>query len=202
MCFEVITNHYFDHSVVGRNVISNALIHTIIVFGGIATPLFMIMAFYFTDIVNLACDKVRIWRRLQRLIIPHLFWSISYFAVYYVVDKAWDFELEHGIKDLGLQLLLGHCLNQSEWFQVDLIIITVLFATLFKYLKPKWGGIILLLGSFAAIVMQYSDLNVYVLEYIFIRKMHSELVPYTIGRFAEMFPYAAIGVWMCRNALR
>ena len=56
------------------------------------------------------------------------------------MDKAWDFELEHGIKDLGLQLLLGHCLNQSEWFQVDLIIITVLFATLFKYLKPKWGG--------------------------------------------------------------
>lgn len=96
------------------------------------------------------------------------------------------------------QLLTGTGpLNATMWYQVDLIIITILTVVIFKCLSPRyaiaciWG-----LGS-VALFMQYSGMNIAIFE------NSTYAIQYSMGRLCEMMPYVTIGILLCYfNILR
>ncbi len=70
-------------------------------YGGAAVPVFMIMAFIFTDIESISKDRNRILKRLKRLLVPYCFWNVAYYIVYYTIDHInKEITLTHGLSDL------------------------------------------------------------------------------------------------------
>lgn len=96
--------------------------------------------------------------------------------------------------------MMGHSYNSVAWFQIDLIILTVLFWIIFKYFKVEKALLItILLGCFA-LVLQYSEITVIFWgripwpESIMGGYFTNQYVMYSMGRIVEMLPYAVIGI--------
>ena len=198
MCFEVVIDHFYNRNLAGEgSQFNSVLMSTLLSYVKVAVPVFMLSSFYLTDIGRISGSTDLIRRRFYRLILPHVFWAVVYYSVYRVLDWKYNLQLEHGLKDLILQILLGHCINQSTWFQVVLIILTALFIVLYRRYLDK-SVVVMVIAVFFAVFMQYSEMNVDFLEFIFVERLKMGFVPYTIGRFLEMVPYAVIGVLIRR----
>lgn len=84
----------------------------------------------------------------------NIFYNLSF------IGKYKGIKLLHGVGDFFWQLIMGHSYNSVAWFQIDLIILTVLFWIIFKYFKVEKALLItILLGCFA-LVLQYSEITV------------------------------------------
>ena len=132
MCFEVVLDHFKNWDGATAESLPWPF-RMLLRYGGIAVPVFMLSSFLLTDMAKLSSDRKKKKKRFYRLLVPHVFWAFSYFVIYKLLDIIKGLSLEHGIKDLVLQLALGHSLNQTEWFQIDLIVITAIFILGFRH---------------------------------------------------------------------
>lgn len=176
MCFEVVMCH-FD-----VRVISVKSYDILRISKEFAVPCFMIISFYYfakSDFNDLSNIKYR----MLRLIIPHISWSIVYFGAHICTSND---GIINALLKLVLQIGFGHTLNAAMWFQVDLIAITALYI----WGKRKWNinlKKLSIIGLVIAYAMQYTGIN----YEIFSKLPYS--MSYTLGRIAEMFPFAAAG---------
>lgn len=139
MCFEVVIDHFKDWN--GIQVMDlNQPFRVLFQFGGIAVPVFMLMSFTLSNIEEIiTSDNSKIKHRMYRLLIPQLFWTLVYFFIYWLIDLRKNLDLIKDFSDFWWQLFLGHSINQTTWYQIDLIMLTVIFVIAYKILKIKNG---------------------------------------------------------------
>ena len=150
----------------------------------VAVPFFFLVSFVLNTEMfwkaNIQKFKLRIWR----LIWPQIAWSFIYWIIYYALGEV------NSIKPLFWQIFTGHSnqLNATMWFQVVLIILTMLFWGIFCYCST--GMALSVVGGLGiiALIIQYSGLN-----YIMFNSLSFEL-KYPLGRMVEMLPYASLGI--------
>lgn len=153
-------------------------------------PVFFLISFLLSvDSLRIGGKKLSI--RLLRLWIPQVTWAF----IYWIIHQICKLESYNNWKDLGWQLLMGcsRNLNPPMWYQFDLILLTVLFAILFKIMFSKriYFFFIIFIGC---LVFQYSGIN----YRLFSRYVYE--VKYPLGRIVEMLPYACLGIGI--NELR
>ena len=184
MAFEVILGHFviwdeYDPRLVWpfRELIS------------LAVPCFMILSFYLTAKSYLVRDDEKFKVRIRKLIIPLVVWAIIYYVIYALIDAFMHKNLHSGPMDLVWQILTGQStyLNPSMWYHFDVIIVTIVFYLIFRYLDNKKGYAALVVLTIFCYVMQFSGINRALFE-----NLQFEL-KYPLGRILEMIPFAFIG---------
>lgn len=155
----------------------------------LAVACFVILSFYLMAKSFLIRDKQMMKKRLIRLLIPQIGWAIIYYVIYALIDLFMNKGLHSGPMDFFWQLLTGHSryLNPSMWYQVDIIIVTIIFYFIFKYLDDKKAIIALILCTAFCYFAQFSGLNIALFG-----NLEFEL-KYPLGRIMEVFPFATIG---------
>lgn len=100
-----------------------------------------------------------------------------------------NYPLVNGISDFIWQLLTGHSpkLNTSMWFQMDLIVITILFFIIFHFLNENAGFVLIIVLSLFCLFLQYSGIN-----WMLFGSLRFEL-KYPLGRLSETIPVATLG---------
>ena len=161
--------------------------------GSMAVMVFMFTAFLLTGQSIISRDKSRIRRRLHRLVVMHVAWAAIYFVCFaaaFIAGKG-AFAGKSAVymfEALAGQIVLGHTLNATMWFQVSLIYITVILAVLYSFTEHRTALIITFLAGVLAFVMQYSGAN-----FALFGKM-SYALKYPLGRMCEMLPLACMGI--------
>ena len=154
---------------------------------GIAVPVFMFLSFYFLERTFLNCTSENIKKRLFRVSYPQFGWAFIYFFVYGSLKFLFNKFQTLKISDLFLQILFGHTINASMWFQFVLIVLTVIFFLVFHFWKEKNGILIIHILLLVSFLIQYTGLN----SYVFSNLPSSLKSPLVI--FFPMVPYAVIG---------
>lgn len=160
------------------------------IYGGMAVPVLIFLSFFLTNLGKRS-DESKIIHRLYRLILPHVFFTLFYFVVYMFVEpwggvtKCSD---QLRFKDFLLQLFFGSDINPPMWFLVDLIILSILFYSIFYFCKGEKGIIVSIILSGISIWMQYSGINFQQWS------IFSDYVKWTMGRLIELIPVATLGV--------
>lgn len=197
MCFEVVICHFKNW---GDVQIKDLMLpfQFIYNFREIAVPVFMLMSFSLTNIEEISKDNKLIRCRMHRLLIPQLVWSIAYFVVYWLLDVIYDLDLLKGFSDLWWQLFLGHSINQTAWYQIELILLTVTFVSAFRLMGGKGGKWFVIIFGICALYFQYAGINGALFDnIIWTGNFNSGYITYPIGRFVEMIPYAVAGIFVC-----
>ncbi len=203
MCYEVIMNHFYKNQMTGGEwyfwpvqILNMCLV--------LAAPVFMLISFSLSDMEKMVSDKEKIKGRFYRLLVPHLFWSMVYFLIFLALDVIFHSGFLNGVTDLFWQLLLGHSINQTLWFQIDLIWLTALFCVIFSFLKNK-GPYIACTGLFIlAMILQYTGINGHMFDgvqwpaTVWGGYFDPFYVTYPIGRVMEVLPIAVIGIFLHR----
>ncbi|MGN0165949.1 MAG: acyltransferase family protein [Lachnospiraceae bacterium] len=196
MCFEVVVCHFGNGN--ADDSLNIILIKPFLLIQNCAVPCFFIMAFYFSASLILSGEKNKLKKRIKRILIPHIFWTVIYFLIYFMAGIMFDFDYFDGmgyIKSFGLQLFFGHTYNQTMWFQIDLLIVTIFLFLLFKQLYKKYNDILIweyfLLIAF--LLLQYTLVNYRMFSWM------SYAVRYTFGRISEVIPLAVAGLLLSVN---
>lgn len=125
-----------------------------------AVPTFVVMAFFFAAGRLAANDPAWFRKRLVRLWKPFLFWSCVSWCVAKTLFAACG---THAVTfgDLGLQLLLGANNNVAGqfWFHSNIIMLTIGFFALYRYVRADWRPIVLGALVLVCLVFQYTELN-------------------------------------------
>lgn len=199
MCFEVILDHFMKWEVSSKYEL-NQPYRLLYEYGNVAVPVFMIMSFLLCDISGIALENGRAKRRLYRLLIPYAFWNCFYFILYAVLAFIKPGAVgNYGIKDFISQFLFGSVYNATLWFQVEIIVITILFLLIYKHLKKELANKVVLVMAIVSIAVQYTGLlaRFYMIDHsstILGRIFNPADYVFTIFRFFEVLPMAAIGV--------
>lgn len=177
MCFGVVLCHFW------RTPSRYAIVNYLEVLKHVAVPVFMMISFYLVSrtFFDVRLDTVK--KRMFRLIWPHVVWAVLYWLIYYKFGRV-------STSDLFWQIFTGHSprVNATMWFQINMIILSALFFLLFHFLKTRKAMLAIGFLGVGAIIFLYSGLN----NRLF-GDMRYEL-SYSIGRLAEMMPYAVMGV--------
>ena len=147
-------------------------------------PVFMLLSFLLCGRYFLSPTKDLIIKRVLRILIPFALWSVlSYFLSLILWNNLSPITLVN-------QLLTGYPLNNPLWYLVVTFWICILFwITRLITGKNKSAFIIVIsVLSVICIVLQYTGL------YYRLFNGLDYNVKFTIGRFFEMIPYAAIGI--------
>lgn len=114
------------------------------------------------------------------------------------MDQYKNIGLSQGISGFFWQLFLGHSINTTVWYQINLIILTVIFIIIFRFMKPQLSlNIAIALGLFS-LYFQYSGINGALFDNaVWPSNVNPNYIIYPIGRLCEMVPYAVIGVIIC-----
>ena len=177
MCFEVVLDHFWIH---GTYTWPNPFAE----YGAVAVPIFMIMSFYFTDVDRVSQDNKMIRSRLGRIIMPQIFWAFTYCAVLLILH---DINGQTFFPNFILQCFFGHSVNQSMWFQFDLLVMTGLAILYYKY-KDKLSMAFIPIIVLLALIAEYIGAN----SYLFGRL--PEQIRFPIGRICEMIPFVVLGI--------
>lgn len=183
MSLEVVFSHLLDFSMY-----PNIIFKVLELLTTSAVPVFMMMSFYFSYSLFIESDKDSINNRIKKLLIPHIGWSLVYFFIYKLIDLIFHKDLINNVNDLFFQLLLGHSprLNYAMYFQIILILLTLLYYLLNKTFKDKVH--LMLLGLFViCLLLQYSIINYYLFNGLI------EEISNPLGRIIETVPYSIIG---------
>lgn len=181
MCFEVVLFHCWD----AENAIGIMQIFRWL--RNFAVPVFILMSFVFIQKTLVEHNKIKIKSRFERLFVPLIGWAIIYWCAYKLIDVLFDYQLKIGITDLIWQIFTGHSqkLNPTMWYQVVLILLTLLFLMIILLFSRKYMVVLYLLGA-ATIFAQYSGLNMVFSDLRFELR-------YPLGYFLEMLPIAIAG---------
>ncbi len=194
MCFEVILVHFKDWGDLTFKDL-NWFDRVLFQYERYAVPIFMILSFVLIDIERLANSNQKIRQRFYRLLEPHFFWAFIYYFTYRLLSIKNKGDVDYNIKDLLWQLVLGHSINQTEWFQIELIALTALFVVIFQKLKYKRAVKALYIMLFVALILEYSGINGSLFDRVVWKDgFRSDYLIYPVGRFVEMMPYAIVGV--------
>ena len=158
----------------------------------LAVPCFIAISFFLTAKSFINKDETKFKTRLYRLLIPQIGWAFIYYIIYALIDLTMHKNLHSGINDLFWQLFTGHSryLNPSMWYQIDMIVVTIIFYYIFKLFDNKKSFIILSVITLLCYFLQFSGINV-----LLFGNLEFEL-KYPLGRIAEVIPYAYIGFTM------
>lgn len=150
-------------------------------------PTFMALSFVFSEGYIRNSNGKKLSQRIVRLIIPLVGWALIYWIFYKLMEELLYPGYEIRIKDLFLQIFTGNSfyLNSAMWFQVALILITLLLA-LIALLIDKFHTEVFGLLAIAALVVQYLGL------FSFVDNYRGE-VQGLLGRIPEMLPLAVMG---------
>lgn len=180
MCFEVILNHLW---ILKGNGIQFWIFLKL---RSCAVPVFMILSFYFMG-KYFTHSLIELFRkRVWRIIYPQIGWAVIYCSLYALLEYFMNYNLLRG-EDLFWQIAFGHSVNQSMWYQFDLLILTLLFHIVFKVLNYKKAVCVLVLLSLFSIVSQYAGIG-----YLLFASLREEM-SYPLGRLFEVLPFATIG---------
>ncbi len=181
-CFLVITNHF------GSVALSDFLDKYQLRAMGV--PIFVFLSFYIT--ADYFCDLKIDWlgKRIKRLYLPVVAWSLIYFIIYNIIRLVLGMETIK-CKELLFSIISGvsEKLNPPMWFNVSMIIVTVM-TFIFISLCANDNHIIVALVVEAVLLLcsQYLGINVY-----FWGVLPFEISG-TIGRCAEIGVYASLGI--------
>lgn len=186
MCFEVVLDHFWIHD-------TYTWPNPLAEYGSAAVPIFMIMSFFFTDIEDASKNVKTIRTRIGRIMIPQAFWAVVYCIILLILH---DINWQSFFPDLILQCIFGHSVNQSMWFQFDLLVMTVLVLIYFKY-QSKISNLCIPVLILLSLTAEYMGAN----SYIFGRL--PEQISFPMGRICEMIPFVIIGIMLqkCRPIL-
>lgn len=159
-----------------RSHIQNILYH----YAGITVPLFIVLSFFLGNklylINNVRLNNFKL--RLKRLFIPFCFWSIVGFLV------SPNFV---SIGNIPLQLLTGQVVNDPLYY----IVLLIWFSAIFWFINYKFSQYRISIYIFIIIIslfLQYTNINFHLFQ------NSSDAFKYSYGRFAELIPYASIGI--------
>ena len=166
-----------------------------------AVMTFMFTAFLLTGQSIISADKAKIRRRLHRLWVMHIAWAVIYFL--FLMASAFTANKGHfagkSITDmftaLAAQIVFGHSINPVMWFQVDLMLLTVIFAALYSSLRNRTVLAVICFAVVFAFFMQYSGIN-----FMLFGEM-GYTMKYTLGRVCEMIPPACAGIIFAKYGL-
>lgn len=180
MCFEVVLDHFWMED-------ASIYLMPFKAMGLVAVPIFMFISFYLTERIFLDSDGKRIKKRIWRVCWPQIGWAL----IYYLAFKIAQLKINFGVrfKDFIWQIITGHSpvINQSMWFQTVLIVLTLVYFLIFKFMKTEKGIAVTYVMMFLALIIQYTGINIKLFN-----SLRYEL-KYPLGRFCEMVPYATLG---------
>ena len=94
----------------------------------IHVPAFFILSFYFMHDHFISLKIKTLLKRIERLIIPYFGWPIIIYALNNgIFNKLINNIKKYPIKELKNQILWGNRFIPQLWFQLDLIMITIIF---------------------------------------------------------------------------
>ena len=153
----------------------------------IHVPAFFTLSFYFMHDHFISLKIKTFLRRLERLIIPYLGWPIIIYALNNGIFNSLIKNIrKYPIKELKNQILWGNRFIPQLWFQLDLIMITIIFYG-FIFIFKKFHLFCLQLLAIFAYFLEYSGYNFRFFQTLKIEQKVS------LGRFAEVIPYTVTG---------
>lgn len=157
-----------------------------------SVPVFVIISFYLSEKVFSSRDDERFMKRLIRILIPQVGWAVICWIVYVLTDIVFMHELSHGLGDLFWAIISGcrQSVNPSTWFQMVLLLLTVIYYGLFKMFRDDKVWYAVIASFFLALAVQASGF-----WYRLFEGSPYELNN-TIGRIFEIMPYAALGLYL------
>lgn len=183
MCFEVICAHFL------RMDDSNLVSRVFFYISQLAVPIFMTISFKFFTTTLKSLNFKKIKKRMKKLVIPQLNWTIIYYLFYLTLWVMFKEKIR--IEIFFWQLLTGHSLmNPTMWFQINLIIFSVFFCTLIYFCTSRMLKYILIILGIIALIFQYTEIN-----FIIFGSLRYE-PKYTLGRLCEMYPYMLLGYFI------
>lgn len=182
MCFEVVCCHFWYDNY-PLYLLPFALLLNC------AVPVFMMVSFILNQETLEKTTAATFKHRFWRLAWPHIAWAFIYWAIYNFIDTCFRTDLGEGIRSLVWQLLTGHSLsvNQTMWYQVIAIVLTLIFSIIFCFVKKPWNIVVVYALFVLALVLQFSGLNVQLFRNSRIEIRNS------YGRIVEVLPFAVIG---------
>lgn len=154
----------------------------------------MLISFLFVS-NKLISDKLYFKNRLLKLVFPLIVWALIYYVIYFISDILNITNINASLIDLLYQMIFGHSglLNATMWFQFDLIIWTIFFYLLYKYINKDNANKITLILIFIALLAQYTRANAHLFYWM------NYSISNPLGRLLETYPYAAIGLLLSQK---
>lgn len=190
MCFEVVLYHCWSAAI-------PIYLKPFDILKVYAVPVFMVMSFYLNYKSFIKIDVGLAIKRIRRLLLPQIIWSIIYFVIYWLISVITRHNLVNGISDFFWQLFTGHSprLNATMWFQFNLIVISIFFFVVLYFFNQNVGQITIVLIGCLCLLLQYSELN-----YQIFGALRYEL-SYPLGRLSETIPMAVCGYFIAKYNL-
>ena len=153
LSFVVVTVHNFDKKTSNNKYIifitKNRLLHV---------PSFFIMSFYFMCKHLLSLSFKMLLKRLIRLLIPYIGWSIVFWKLNQYINRKYNKNLPATFEDLKVQLLLAEKFITPFWFNLVIIILTILFFIII-FIFRKHSLFIFQILLVLSYIIQYSGYN-------------------------------------------
>lgn len=151
-----------------------------------AVPCFVMISFYLTAPLFLQTQPVvskQVVKRIKRLLLPFIGWSIIGFVVY--LKRI-------SVTNIFLQLLFGAVVNAPLYYLAITIYFVILFCLLTHFNIKIRIGILCLLAAICFYI-QYTELNYNIFSSL------PDSSRYTLGRFCELFPYVVAAILLRRH---
>ena len=152
-------------------------------------PGFTIISFYYLYNLISKRDIKKIKQRFVRLLIPFfiipvLIWLFN--NLIFEILQFNQFKRKLKIKELIMQLIIGHKYYHIFWYQFITIFITLLFFIISFIFKNNFLIIFQIIGIIAYF-LQYSEYNLKFLKY-------GLYIGYALGNIIEIIPFSVIGL--------
>lgn len=179
MVMSIVISHFLD-------VESSKLSFLFTLYGNVGVPVLFLLSFYLNDFTQ----KKLIIKRMERLITPHLFFSLLYFMVYGMLINPPSDVYAGGdiLSNLLFQICFGVSLNPPMWFLPNLIVISLFFYMVFIFFETQRGIWVSIVVAGVALWLQYSGVNFFYFHDL------PDYAKWTVGRFVELVPFAVLGV--------
>lgn len=153
-------------------------------------PTFFVLSFYFTYHTFATYNISKIKLRFERIVIPYFVWSVICWLLFNIYYYKFKRKCPHKIYDLFSGLLNGHSLNLTFWFQVILVLTSLIMAIFVLFFREKY---LLILNFWLAFsyILQYSGLN-----YNFFLIHYDSHYSATYSRFFNTFPNSICGFFL------
>ena len=154
----------------------------------IHVPAFFNMSFYFNYKGLISKESIRNCKRFERLLIPYIFWPIIVYLINIILFKCYKFPNKFNLRDLIIQLLLGVGIISPLWFQLNLMLTTLLFIFVIYIFKNHYLSFLqfLMIFSYYLQYSKYRDLilrnSKYKLQISIIREIM--VIPFAVTGFS------------------
>ena len=119
---------------------------------------FCIMTFYFSYRTLISKDCKKKLKRLERLFIPYILWTIIIFISNNLLSKYTKINREVSFKDLKDQLMFGYVYIFPCWYQWNMIFLTIFFIVIISLFRRRYHFILIMI-SIISFIYQYNGKN-------------------------------------------